>query len=37
MTGTDTNRGLTSSNPESGNPESGTQELDQVVIRFAGD
>ena len=32
MTGTDTNRGLTSSTPESG-----TQELDQVVIRFAGD
>ena len=37
MTGTDTNRGLTSSNPESGIPESGTKELDQVVIRFAGD
>jgi 2-oxoglutarate ferredoxin oxidoreductase subunit alpha len=32
MTGTDTNSGLTSSNSESG-----TKELDQVVIRFAGD
>jgi 2-oxoglutarate/2-oxoacid ferredoxin oxidoreductase subunit alpha len=35
MTGTDTHQGLTSSNPAG--DASGIRELDQVVIRFAGD